>query len=199
LIAISTCSLLFKTILTTKQIHMKKSIYLLAIAASIAMQSCGNSSGSSTSATDTTATTADSAGTSANSSTETTPGDSTDGKMGATAQTSSTDIKGIVWKELQKLPLAADPSKEESIGVAIIQPSAPAERHSHAENEIGYVLAGESLLEVEGEPSRTIKTGDSFAIPAGKIHRAKPSGSVPFKALVTYIVVKGQPLARPAK
>jgi len=178
---------------------MKKLIYLLAISASIVMQSCGNNSGNSTSTSDGTATTADSVGTSTTPLVKSNPGDSTVTNKNASAQTSSTDIKGIVWNELQKLPLAADPSKEESIGVAVIQPSAPAERHSHAENEIGYVLAGESLLEVEGEQSRTIKTGDSFAIPAGKIHRAKPGGSVPFKALVTYIVVKGQPLARPAK
>ncbi|MEG8012982.1 cupin domain-containing protein [Sphingomonas sp. 22R3R2A-7] len=82
--------------------------------------------------------------------------------------------------------------------MAVIQPSAPAERHSHVENEIGYVLEGESLLEVEGQPSRTIRAGDSFAIPAGRVHRAKPSGSVPLKVVVTYIVKKGQPLARPA-
>lgn len=116
----------------------------------------------------------------------------------ALAQNAGTDIKGIVWTELQKLPLASDPSKEESIGIAVIQPSAPAERHSHAENEIGYVLAGSSLLEVEGQPTRTIRAGDSFAIPAGRIHRAKPTGAVPFKVVVTYIVTKGQPLARPA-
>ena len=114
------------------------------------------------------------------------------------AQTGGTDIMGIVWKKLEKLPLASDPSKEESIGIAVIQPSAPAERHSHAENEIGYVLAGSSLLEVEGQPTRTIRAGDSFAIPAGRIHRAKPTGTVPFKVVVTYIVKKGQPLARPA-
>lgn len=117
----------------------------------------------------------------------------------ALAQSASTDIKGIVWTELEKLPLASDPSKEESIGIAVIQPSAPAERHSHAENEIGYVLEGESLLEVEGQPTRTIRAGDSFAIPAGRVHRAKPSGTVPLKVVVTYIVEKGQPLARPAK
>ena len=119
--------------------------------------------------------------------------------MHALAQSASTDIKGIVWTELEKLPLASDPSKEESIGVAVIQPGAPAERHSHAENEIGYVLEGESLLEVDGQPTRTIRAGDSFAIPAGRVHRAKPSGTVPLKVVVTYIVEKGQPLARPAK
>jgi len=116
----------------------------------------------------------------------------------AMAQSADTDIKGIVWTELQRLPLAADPTKEESIGVAVIQPNAPAERHSHAENEIGYVLEGESLLEVDGVPTRTIRAGDSFAIPAGRVHRAKPSGHVPLKVVVTYIVEKGQPLARPA-
>jgi len=118
----------------------------------------------------------------------------------AYAQTgASTDIKGITWTELEKLPLAADPSKEESIGIAVIQPTAPAERHSHVENEIGYVLEGESLLEVDGEPARTIKAGDSFAIPAGRVHRAKPRGTKPLKVIVTYIVTKGQPLAQPAE
>ncbi len=117
----------------------------------------------------------------------------------ALAQASgSTDIKGISWTELEKLPLAADPTKEESIGVAVIQVGAPAERHSHAENEIGYVLEGESVLEVDGQPSRIIKAGDSFAIPAGRVHRAKPQGSKPLKVVVTYIVTKGQPLAQPA-
>jgi len=118
--------------------------------------------------------------------------------MLALAQSASTDIKGIVWSELERLPLASDPSKEEIIGIAVIQPNAPAERHSHAENEIGFVLEGVSLLEIEGQPSRTIKAGDSFAIPAGKIHRAKPTGTMPLKVVVTYIVAKGQPLARPA-
>ena len=117
----------------------------------------------------------------------------------AHAQSASTDIEGIVWEELEKLPLASDPSKEETIGIAVIQPSAPAERHSHAENEIGYVLEGESLLEVDGQPPRTIKAGDSFAIPAGAVHRAKPSGTSPFKVVVTYIVEKGQPLAQSAE
>lgn len=117
----------------------------------------------------------------------------------ALAQGGSTDIEGIKWTELEKLPLASDPSKEESIGIAVIQPSAPAVRHSHAENEIGYVLDGESILEIEGEPARTIKAGDSFAIPAGRVHRAKPTGTKPLKVVVTYIVAKGEPLAQPAK
>lgn len=114
-------------------------------------------------------------------------------------QGGSTAIKGITWTELEKLPLAGAPSKDGMMGIAEIHSSAPAERHSHAENEVGYVLAGSSVLEIEGQPARTIKTGDSFAIPAGKIHRAKPTGRVPLKVVVYYIVERGQPLAQPAK
>ncbi len=51
----------------------------------------------------------------------------------ALAQSASTEIQGIVWKELERMPLASDPSKEESIGIAVIQPGTPADRHSHAE------------------------------------------------------------------
>ena len=176
---------------------MKKLIYLLAIFASIAMLSCSNNSERSTGNSDSQPNAADS-GTSVTASVSPATSD-TVSREPAVAGAGDTDIKGIVWTELEKLPLASDPSKEESIGVAVIQPGAPAERHSHAENEIGYVLEGESLLEIEGQPSRIIKAGDSFVIPAGKVHRAKPSGSVPLKVVVTYIVAKGQPLAQPAK
>ena len=69
---------------------MRKSIYLLAITASVAMLSCSTNSGSSTANTDTTA----NADTMANA------------DKAVVAKTSSTDIKGIVWKELEKLPLA---------------------------------------------------------------------------------------------
>jgi len=164
---------------------MKKLIYLLAIAASIAMQSCKNNSERPAADPESTAVAVDSTGAAETAAVASAPG--------------NTDIKGIVWKELEKLPLDSDPSKEESIGIAVLQPGAPAEQHSHTENEIGYVLEGEALLEVEGQPSRTIRAGDSFAIPAGRVHRAKPGGSVPFKVVVTYIVTKGQPLAHPAK
>ncbi|MEO7214591.1 MAG: cupin domain-containing protein [Mucilaginibacter sp.] len=172
---------------------MKKLIYLLAISAFMAVQSCNSNSESSTGNPDSKAKVVDSGTSVALSAATTAVSDTGSGMHGGT------DIKGIVWTELEKLPLASDPSKEESIGVAVIQPSAPAERHSHAENEIGYVLEGESILEIDGQPSRTIKAGDSFVIPAGRVHRAKPSGSVPFKVVVTYIVAKGQPLAQPAK
>ena len=60
------------------------------------------------------------------------------------------------------------------------------------------MVEGSSSLEVEGETPRLVKAGDSFAIPAGKIHDAKVVGDKPVKVLATYIIEKGKPLASPA-
>ena len=40
--------------------------------------------------------------------------------------------------------------------------------------------------------------GDSYLIPAGKIHDARNTGDAPVKVLATYVVEKGKPLATPA-
>jgi len=60
------------------------------------------------------------------------------------------------------------------------------------------VVEGSASLEIEGEVPRIVKAGDSFAIPAGKVHDAKVVGDKPAKVLATYIIEKGKPLASPA-
>ena len=81
--------------------------------------------------------------------------------VGQQRPSTNTDIKGIKWTVLQQVALAGMPGKDEMMGIAEIAPGATAERHSHAEYEIGYVLKGEFDLEVEGEATRTIRVGDS--------------------------------------
>ncbi|MGA0598683.1 cupin domain-containing protein [Enterovirga sp. CN4-39] len=118
---------------------------------------------------------------------------------GAAAQGRPGDgIQGIEWTVLQKATLAGAPGKDEMMGVAEIAPGVAVERHSHAEVELGYVLQGELVLEADGEAPRTIKAGDSFAIPAGTVHRAKNGSPSPAKVLAIYIVERGKPLAEPA-
>ena len=85
------------------------------------------------------------------------------------------------------------------MGLAEIAPGAAAGRHTHFGIETGYVLAGQSSLEVEGETPRLLNTGDSFTIPAGKVHDAKTVGDVPAKVLAVWVVEKGKPLGTPAK
>jgi quercetin dioxygenase-like cupin family protein len=73
-----------------------------------------------------------------------------------------------------------------------------APRHTHPGIEVTYVMEGEGDLLVDGQPDRHLKAGDSFQVPAGVVHAARNTGSVPEKLLVTYVVEKGKPLATPA-
>jgi len=84
------------------------------------------------------------------------------------------------------------------LGTAEIAPGASTGRHTHFGVETGYTLAGTALLEVEGEAPRLLNAGDSYTIPAGKVHDAKVVGDAPAKVLAVYVVEKGKPLATPA-
>ncbi len=84
-------------------------------------------------------------------------------------------------------------------GLAEIQPGVAAGRHTHPGIETGYVLEGETVLSIDGEPDRTMKAGDSYTIPAGVPHDARAVGEAPVKVLGIYIVERGKPLASPAQ
>jgi quercetin dioxygenase-like cupin family protein len=71
-------------------------------------------------------------------------------------------------------------------------------KHRHPGAFVGYLLEGEMTLETEGQPSRTLKAGDSAFVPAGQIHEGINTGKVPIRALVTFIVKKGATLTTPA-
>ena len=75
-----------------------------------------------------------------------------------------------------------------------LDPGAVAPRHTHPGEEIIYVLEGSWEYQVEGQPPKTLKSGDVLFIPAGAIHSAENVGSVKGSELGTYIVEKGKPL-----
>ena len=84
-------------------------------------------------------------------------------------------------------------------GLAEIQPGVAAGRHVHPGIETGYVLEGETVLSVDGQPDRTLRAGDSFTIPAGVPHDARVVGNKPAKVLAIYVVERGKPLATPVQ
>jgi quercetin dioxygenase-like cupin family protein len=88
--------------------------------------------------------------------------------------------------------------QEVVLGMAEIAAGGSTGRHTHPGIETGYVLEGTTLLAVDGEAPRTLKAGDSYAIPAGRVHDAKAEGGTA-RVLATYVVEKGKPLASPAK
>jgi quercetin dioxygenase-like cupin family protein len=86
---------------------------------------------------------------------------------------------------------------EAVMGIAEIAPGANAGKHRHHGVELGYVLDGPVVLQPEGRPAITLKTGESFKNEG--VHDAMNPGKKPAKILAIYIVEKGKPLAEPAK
>ena len=104
---------------------------------------------------------------------------------------------GIKRTVLQKGDVSAD--YEVILARAEISPGGSTGRHTHPGTESGYVLEGTTELQIDGQPTKVYKAGDSYFIPAGTIHSASPVGDKPAVVLATYVVKKGEPLATPAK
>jgi quercetin dioxygenase-like cupin family protein len=99
---------------------------------------------------------------------------------------------------LQQADLST-PGKEAVTAVAELQPNGGSPgRHTHPGEEIGYVLDGTVIVEIEGKPAQTLTAGKAFLIPANTIHNATNKSAGLVKILATYIVEKGKPLATPA-
>jgi quercetin dioxygenase-like cupin family protein len=112
-------------------------------------------------------------------------------------QAADAQVPGFKRVELQRHDLSAK-NQETVVARGEFEAGAAAPRHTHPGEEIGYVLEGELLVEIDGQPAQKLKAGDTFFIPAGKVHTAKNTGKAAAAVLSTYIVEKGKPLATPA-
>jgi len=88
-------------------------------------------------------------------------------------------------------------SYETVIGIAEIAPNVNIGRHTHPGPESGYMLEGDMVLLVDGQPEKTVRIGESYQVPSGAIHDAR-TGAQGAKVIATYVVEKGKPLASPA-
>ena len=105
---------------------------------------------------------------------------------------------GFTRTMLQKGDISA-PGREAVQVKAEFTPGAAAGKHTHPGEELGYILEGTLLLEVEGKPPVTLNAGDYFFVPAGVIHDGRNIGAGNAKVLATYVVEKGKPIATPVK
>jgi len=81
---------------------------------------------------------------------------------------------------------------------AEIEPGVTIARHTHPGIESGYVLEGGLDLPIQGQPTRTLKPGDGFQVPAETPHAGGKNGDKMTRIAITYVVEKGKPLASPA-
>ena len=100
---------------------------------------------------------------------------------------------GTKRTDLQRHDLSA-PGREVVQVRVDFEPGYVSPKHTHAGEEIIYVLEGTLEYQIDGKPPATYKAGDVLFVPAGAIHWAKNVGSDNGAELATYVVEKGKPL-----
>jgi quercetin dioxygenase-like cupin family protein len=71
--------------------------------------------------------------------------------------------------------------------------------HRHSGPCFGYVLEGEMVFELEGEPARVVRAGEAFWEPGGDLIHYQDGNNrddVPSRFVVTMICVPGQPMLK---
>ena len=69
--------------------------------------------------------------------------------------------------------------------------------HRHFGPVFGYVLEGEMLFELEGEPERVIRAGEAFWEPGGDVIHYQDGNNradIPSRFLVTMMCTPGKPM-----
>lgn len=102
--------------------------------------------------------------------------------------------RSVVLKEDTSVP-----DREGVMAMVELPPGSTEGRHTHFADVFAFVLEGTITLEVEGKPTATLKAGDVFHIPAGKIHEGSNNGSVTAKLAAVFVAEKGKPLTTQVK
>lgn len=90
--------------------------------------------------------------------------------------------------------------KEIVVGTADLPKGSMIDYHTHDGDEAGYVLRGDLVWRVKGQPDKTLKAGDYFFNPRGSAHSLMAApGTEGGMSYSTWIVDKGKPLGTPAK
>ena len=114
-------------------------------------------------------------------------------------QLGNTGQPSIKRKEVLRVDLAGAEGAEAHMWVAEIEPGAKTEKHIHPTPRFVYVMAGSVIVEIDGKPTQTYKTGDGFQSMPDVVHVFRNASSThPAKALGFQIAQVGQPLLLPA-
>jgi quercetin dioxygenase-like cupin family protein len=111
------------------------------------------------------------------------------------AVTAYAQMPGITRTPVQEQDLGSVPGRQAVVARVEFAPGAIVPMHTHAGEEIGYVVEGELELQVQGQPTRIVKAGEGFVVPANTPHLGKNVSSAKAVVLATYVHVKGQPVA----
>lgn len=114
--------------------------------------------------------------------------------LAQTPQTQDALAGSLMRREVQRAPLSI--AQREVVQVLTEIPAGVASGwHVHPGEEVGYILAGDVEMMVEGRPTVVLHAGDGFLIPPNTPHNARDLGPETGRMLSTYIVQSGQPLS----
>ena len=86
------------------------------------------------------------------------------------------------------------PGREAVMALVEIPPGGTEGRHTHPAEVYGFVQEGTITLEVQGQPTKTLKAGDVFSIPPETIHEGTNNGTVTARLSAVFVAEKGKPL-----
>ena len=90
-------------------------------------------------------------------------------------------------------PLADLPGREVRISLLDREPGASSARHRHpGHHTFGYVIEGTYEFAINGEPSRLLKTGDTFYEPPTAVHSTSRNPSTDKRAKILVFMVADQ-------
>ena len=105
------------------------------------------------------------------------------------------DLAGkLARREVQRSPLSI-PSREMVQVETLIPAGVESGWHVHPGEEVGYIIAGQVEMRVQGRATVVLHPGDGFLIPPRTPHNARDIGPETGRMLSTYIVETGQPIA----
>src|SRR5262245_17435645 len=105
------------------------------------------------------------------------------------------DLAGkLARREVQRSPLSI-PGREMVQVETLIPAGVESGWHVHPGEEVGYIVAGQVEMRVQGRATVVLRPGDGFLIPPRIPHNARDLGPETGRMLSTYIVETGQPIA----
>jgi len=100
----------------------------------------------------------------------------------------------LARREVQRSPLSI-PGREMVQVETLIPVGVESGWHIHPGEEVGYIIAGQVEMRVQGRATVVLNPGDGFLIPPRTPHNARDLGPETGRMLSTYIVETGQSIA----
>jgi quercetin dioxygenase-like cupin family protein len=72
-------------------------------------------------------------------------------------------------------------------------------RHIHPGDEYAEIVEGELQLNIEGQPAKIVKAGETYHNLAGIVHETKNVSGKPARSIAVLIIDKGKPITEPVK